>query len=340
MTQTPFRMPPRTENAQGETRRVGFELEFAGLGLDDAAAAVEEVFGGELVEVGEFQRLVADTALGDFRIELDWRLLRDGRYLELLERLGVPVERSDLEGTLDTLERMVGWLAEQVVPYEVTTPPIPLDQLDRVEELRAELAALKARGTGSRLRYALGLHLNPEAPALDGATLLAHLRAFLALYDRLLERSEIDITRSLSPFIDEFPAPYRRRVLDPAYGPTLEELAADYVEHNPTRNRPLDLLPLLAHILGEEAVAAVDEPQGVRPRPAFHYRLPNCRIDEAGWTVAQEWNRWLEVEELAARPEELDRLAAAVLDGRRADAEGVWERLWERIGVGFRGEEG
>lgn len=339
MTDSAFRMPPATENARGELRAVGFELEFAGVELGEAAGAVRDVFGGEVVEVGGFQRLVEGTSLGDFRIEADWRLLQDGRYLELLEGLGVPVEHADLERPLETLERMVGWLAEQVVPYEVTTPPIPLDELDRVEELREALAALKARGTGSRLRYALGLHLNPEVPALDGGTVLAHLRAFLALYDRLLEASKIDVARSLSPFIDEFPAPYRRRVLDPGYEPTLEELAADYVEHSPTRNRPLDLLPLLAHLLGEAAIGGVEEPELVRPRPAFHYRLPNCRIDEPGWTVAEEWNRWVEVEELAARPEELARLSAAALEGGPGEAVSLWKRLKERVVGRFRDEE-
>ena len=37
----------------------------------------------------------------------------------------------------------------------------------------------------------------------------------------------------------------------------------------------------------------------VKPRPAFHYRLPNCMIDEPQWTLAREWNLWVMIERLA-----------------------------------------
>ncbi|MGC9519888.1 MAG: amidoligase family protein, partial [Desulfuromonadaceae bacterium] len=40
----------------------------------------------------------------------------------------------------------------------------------------------------------------------------------------------------------------------------------------------------------------------------FHYRLPNCQIDKDNWSLAQSWNTWWVVEELANQPEELEFL--------------------------------
>lgn len=45
------------------------------------------------------------------------------------------------------------------------------------------------------------------------------------------------------------------------------------------------------------------------PRPAFHYRLPNSRIDDPGWRFEDEWNLWLEIEKLAGDKEMLHKLS-------------------------------
>jgi hypothetical protein len=65
----------------------------------------------------------------------------------------------------------------------------------------------------------------------------------------------------------------------------------------------------------------VQERHLVKPRPAFHYRLPNCMIDEPEWTVAREWNTWVAVERLAADP---GRLGALSREYMRADGRWVW----------------
>ncbi len=46
--------------------------------------------------------------------------------------------------------------------------------------------------------------------------------------------------------------------------------------------------------------AAGDERKLVKGRPAFHYRLPDCKINVPGWTAAAPWNRWVYIEKLAA----------------------------------------
>jgi hypothetical protein len=51
----------------------------------------------------------------------------------------------------------------------------------------------------------------------------------------------------------------------------------------------------------------------VKARPAFHYRLPNCEIDDPDWRIARDWNYWIEVEKLANDPDKLGSMAADYL---------------------------
>jgi hypothetical protein len=72
--------------------------------------------------------------------------------------------------------------------------------------------------------------------------------------------------------------------------------------------------------------AVVDDPR-IKARPAFHYRLPNCLIDRPGWSLAESWNRWWIIEELARQPAALDDLSARFLDAHRSVV-GVSRRQW------------
>ncbi|WP_238578863.1 amidoligase family protein [Inquilinus limosus] len=93
----------------------------------------------------------------------------------------------------------------------------------------------------------------------------------------------------------------------PGYRPDRAGLIDDYLAANPTRDRGLDLLPLLLS-LDPERVRARLPYEKIAPRPVFHYRLPQAHPGEPGWSIAQDWNCWVEVERLAA---DGDRLAAA-----------------------------
>ena len=46
-------------------------------------------------------------------------------------------------------------------------------------------------------------------------------------------------------------------------------------------------------------MAAPVEKDLIKPRPAFHYRLPNCLVDEPEWNLAVPWNDWVAIERLA-----------------------------------------
>ncbi len=106
------------------------------------------------------------------------------------------------------------------------------------------------------------------------------------------------------PHANPFPREYALKVLDRGYAPDLDRFIDDYLHFNPTRNRELDLLPLFAYLRPEHSHALLHNAL-TKPRPTFHYRLPNAQLSQPGWGSAVEWNRWVEVENLAANQEAL-----------------------------------
>jgi len=313
MTNAPsYRLPARLHNARGEVRTVGLELEIGGLSLEQTLALIQAELGGTLVTASRTEGAVQASALGTFKVEWDHSMLRQRSYLRPLERLGLlDGEHSSFA---DKVEDSVLQLAAEIVPIEVVTPPIALDQLGRLDPLWTRLRVAGAKDTHDSLLYAFGLHLNPEIPDRDSRTVLAYLRAFLLLEDFLVEVSKIDLARRISPFIKPFPEVYRRKVLALDYAPSAEVLLADYLDHSPTRNRTLDMLPLFVDLHGDDFLARVEEAPLVKGRPTFHYRLPNCALSEPGWTPAVDWNHWVAVEDLACDPARLEELSRAYLD--------------------------
>lgn len=287
-------------------RRLGAEFEFSGLELPDAAKLVAEVFGGDIERVSDYEHVVHTDDLGPFNVELDFEYLKArGRSDEELEGLAADIDQLS--------EDAIAAIAWQVVPLEVVGPPIPMDRLGEVDVLVEALRAAGATGTSRSPIYAFGLHLNPEMPSLDEATVLAYTQSFLCLYDWLVEREQVDLSRRLTPYINAFPREYVTRVLDPDYAPDTEQFADDYLNWNADRNRALDLLPLLAHIDEDRVRNAIDDPR-IKSRPALHYRLPNCEVDAAGWGVHSAWTHWLEVERFATHDEARAELSAAYLE--------------------------
>jgi hypothetical protein len=69
-------LPPRLTCADGRMRRVGFEIEFLGISLAEAGAAITETFGGDLQFVHKYEVRVTTPEYGDFRLELDATLLK------------------------------------------------------------------------------------------------------------------------------------------------------------------------------------------------------------------------------------------------------------------------
>lgn len=307
---TTFILPPVLRNEDGNLRTVGFELEYGGLNLQETAALIVDLYGGRHVEESRYVHRVEHTTYGTFRLEVDALMLKKEAYAPYFEQIGIDVEDALYVSLEDVLERV----ATTVVPYEISTPPIPITELDALEQLRAALHEHHAEGTRSSVIHAFGMHINPEVPALDAGTLLNYLRAFLLLYDWLVEVSHIDFSRRLTSFIDPFPKAYVRLVCHPSYGPDVATLAEDYMTHNPTRNRPLDLLPLFAYLDEAQVRQQVGEDTLIKPRPTLHYRFPNSLIDEADWRIATAWNHCVEVEKLAQAPRKITAMSTRYLE--------------------------
>jgi hypothetical protein len=325
-----FEPPPDVNNAAGEVRRAGFEFEFSGVTLNVAAMHVRTVFGGEHVIHSTFVHSVRGTPFGAFSVEMDTTVLKHKTYEKPLRALGFHPRRWDAK----RLEHAILDASAKLVPTEVATPPLPVNQLAPLDDLRERLRVSGARGTRAGLLYAFGLHINPEIVSDDPAYLLSVLRAFVLLYPWLKTRTEVDLARRVSPYINPFPPDYVRLILSPGYPPTRDRLIDDYLTFNPTRNRPLDMTPVLAHLERDRVSHRVQEHHLVKPRPAFHYRLPNCMVDEPGWTIAREWNTWVAVERLAADAARLEELAREYL---RADdrSVGPFFDRWPRIVEGY-----
>ncbi len=314
-----FKKPPWQHSHEGEVRRVGIELEMAGIQPEQMADAVISVIGGQAKRESAFHTRLNDTELGEFNIELDANILKNRGYQKALAEVGIDLGKGQ---TRDSLESALSRVAGLVVPLELVGPPVPWTELERMDEIRQALHDIGARGTNASTFYAFGMQINIEAASLDAAHLLAILRAFLLKYDWLLERSEVDLARRISPYVQAYPDDYIDHVLDPNYAPDIETLIDDFLRLTPTRNRPLDMLPLFAHIDNDRVMQADVERELIKPRPAFHYRLPNCLIDEPDWSLAIAWNDWIAVEELA---HDETRLVDALK--RRAEQPGLLDRL-------------
>lgn len=328
-----FFLPPRVRNARGEERKAGFEFEFSGLKTDETASLIVELWGGKIEKRNRFSARVLNTALGDFSVELDARMIKDEKYLRVLEMLGIDTSRS---GDLGWWENLIENVANFAVPYEIGTPPIPFSRLAEVEKLRQAMRKRNALGTRAQAQYAFGMHINPEIPEDSAPLILDVLRSFLVHYPFLARELEIDMARRVAPFIRPFPEGYLRLVLDPSYRPGRRRFIHDYLEHNPTRNRPLDLLPILC-LWDKDAVRRAVPEGKIKARPAFHYRMPNCLFDDPAWRVAQDWNRWVSIENLACDPERLADQSEKLLV-ELSESPLLWSSRWADRFAGERAD--
>ncbi len=329
-----YAAPPRRHSASGRSRTVGLELELGHLGLDQTLEIVRQTMGGEVECRSRTEGVVRAPAWGTFKVEVDSAPLKERNYLRPLAALGLAADSAAARA----VEESVLHVAREFVPLEVVTPPISWDRLHELDPMWAALRAAGAEDTHSSLLHAFGLHFNPELPDFEVATALNLLRAFLLLEDWIMVAAEIDLARRIAPYIRPFPEEYRRKALAPAYRPTWSELVEDYLRDNPTRNRPLDLLPLFAHLglVGDLARYTSDAPL-VRARPTLHYRLPNCELARPGWTPAADWNRWVMIERVADDTALLRELAQAYLSTSdlplRMQRGGWVEQLRQRLGL-------
>lgn len=293
-------------------RRIGVEIEFGSLSPQAAAEALVAAFGGRIARQETFRFWLEDTVFGGIRVELDTRFAHG--------------DRPDEDATRTAMRESMVKAASGVIPSEIAVDPVPYPRLSELDRLPAVLRAAGAEDSSANPAYAFGLHLNPEAPSHQAEDLLAMLQAYLLRSGRLRSAIRPNLTRALLPFIKPFPEDYQTKVLRPDYRPDRRRLILDYCAANPTSFRGLDLLPLFAWLDPETVAEGLGGPHKAS-RPTYHYRLPNARLSDPGWTVSEEWRRWLSVERLAANRARLSRRLA--LEARRREAGGSWGQ-WSR----------
>lgn len=284
----PARLAKRTD---GEPRHVGFEIEFGGLTFDSCLDTLSSVVEGEIERISPIEALIDHPEFGKFELELDWQFLKNQAREDNIQA---------------DLMKVIGDIAGTVVPLEVVFPPIEATRLEETNNIVKALRDAGASGTRDSPLYAFGVHINAELPDLEAPTLTRYIKAFALLQAWLMRAHGIDSSRRISPYVDPYKRKYLNLVID-YDAPDENQILEDYLEHNPTRNRGLDLLPLLS-MIDADRVQAVVEDDRVNKRPTFHYRMPNCDIGNTSWSLMTEWNRWCIVELLAAS-DDLESLA-------------------------------
>jgi len=285
MTDTEFKALPQDTDFEGNPRLTGVEIEFSGVSAEDTAKIATRVLGGEAKKVDDHAWTVVGSDIGDIELYLDTAL----RYADesQAKKIGLDVGQS-------------------VIPVEIVTEPLTRAQMAKLDQLRDALRDAGAEGTRSGMVYGFGVHFNPAVAGKDAEHITAPLIAYALIEDWMRKAEPIDLSRQVLPFTDPYPTDLvqafcEEGIVDPDRAMEL------YLEHAPSRNYGLDMLPIFAW-LNEDRVrdALGDDPTSARP--TFHFRLPDCRIDEKNWTLRSEWERWLLVEQVAADRDLMSKL--------------------------------
>ncbi len=306
-----FIMPLKMKNEKNEIRKVGFELEFSNVEIEDILQILQQNFDFEVKKKNNFLYKL-DSKYGDFTLELDFELLTKQKLKNSLKDFFEEVSVDIDKNSIDKVEDFLGFLSKDIVPYEISTPPLPINDMGIINSIVEKLNQNKAFGTKERFYNAFGLHINIEAVSLKVESLFSYLKAYMILQDYINKDANIDLARKITPYIDNFKSDYIIYILDEKYKPNINELIEDYIQFNPTRNRSLDLLPMFAFI-DKKRVRQKLPDEKIKPRPAFHYRLSNSMVGDSTWKIADEWNRWILVENLANNENSLKYLSKEYL---------------------------
>ena len=285
-------LPTRT-NADGAARRTGVEIEFANLTEAEAARVLADSLDGTARQGGDHDWRVEGSAIGDVQVYLDTALRREG---------GSALREAGLK------------LSRDIVPVELVSEPLDHDGLVRLDAARAALREAGAEGSRAGLAYGFGVHLNVEVTGLDARGVTRPLLAYALIEDWMRRTQPIDAARRVLPFTAPYPTDLARALAEAGPDAAPETVMRHYLDIAPDRNHGLDMLPLFACIDEEAVTRATAHDKAAKARPTFHFRLPDCRIDEADWSLADPWDRWLMVERIAENADLLERLRREWLD--------------------------
>lgn len=295
MPEPDFAPLPTPLNAGGEPRKTGVEIELGGLIEARVAEICTRELGGQAVQGDGPFWTIEGSSIGKIEVYLDIFLRK--------------AEQSALRDF--ALE-----IGREVIPVEIVTEPLEMKGLHALHGLCRALREHGALGSEGGLFFGFGVHLNIEIASENDADIVRPLLAYALIEDWLRTANPIDESRRVLPFSDPYPTDFVRALI--ALGPDagLVDVIDLYLQRTPTRNRGLDMLPLFAHLRPQQVAGIMSKVKSARP--AFHFRLPDSRIDNPDWSIAQEWQRWITVERVAADTALLGSLSDAWLDDHGA----------------------
>lgn len=282
----PFAPLPQPDTAEGKPRLTGVEIELGGVDEARCAELCARHLGGTTRQVDEAIWHVENSRIGDLKIYLDTALRH--------------ADKTALRDAALSVGR-------EVIPVEIVTDPLDRDGLIALDELRDQLRRDGAVGSGGGLFFGFGVHLNVQIASDRAESIVPPLLAYALIEDWLRTANPIDQTRRVLPFAAPYPRRLVRRLIALGRGARLAHVMDAYAQEAPSRNFGLDMLPIFAWLdaarMGSVLTSATSA------RPTFHFRLPDCRIDEPGWSLDSEWRRWLTVERVAGNPEVVTELS-------------------------------
>lgn len=306
-----FMQPPIITDSENKIRTVGFELEYSAIELQKSAELIIETVGsGTIKHINPYHYKIEDTSYGDFTLVLDFQFLISQGLQKWLH--DVKLDKIIKAEIAYALEEFVATLSQTIIPYEISTPPLFIDKLEVIEDIKEQLRLHGGLGTEANPLYAFGFHINPKVYSFEVTEIIDTLRAFFILYDYFVEWLQPDIVRRISPYIKPFEDAYIEKVINVSYTPDIDTFIEDYLLYNPSRNRVLDLLPLLAWMDSKHVCSALPN-EKISARPTYHYRLPNSKVDEEQWHTYDAWNSWVMVEKLAQDKVTLQRMSKEYL---------------------------
>lgn len=276
---------PRMCTERGTPRHIGVEIELAGLEEAHLAALLQRRLGGQALCLGEQDWELRGSRLGRLQIYLDF------------------AARKHLQGPIKDIGLRLG---REVIPVEIVTEPLEFKQFRALDGVLDMLRRAGALGTEASLLYGFGLHLNIEA--VSPREVVRSLLAYALIEPWMRRYHPIELTRATLPFADRYPERLVRALIDLGPQAPIERVIAAYCAATMSRNHGLDMLPLFAALRPDLVDLQAVRGGTVSPRPAFHFRLPDCRISDPQWSLDTEWRRWRLVETVAARPGLLRRL--------------------------------
>ena len=210
-----------------DDRKIGFELEFASLSLNQVATLIQKHFAGQTEKESEYVLHIRDSQFGDFRLEIDSSFLKNKVYVDWLASLGIKLSEKEQK----RWDILLANHTDIIVPKELVSPPIRRSECASFYLMVEELKTMAS--DQSRFDFSLaplGLHLNFEVASLNVDYLLATLQSFCLNYKKLINEVDVDFNRSLAPYIAPFPEKFVDFICRTDYRPNISEFISDYLD--------------------------------------------------------------------------------------------------------------